>query len=71
MLGDQDVLTALLTSKEFSEIPIHILRKGRQILQFNGIYGYAVAERIVAANRHPRQVLPKPDISRNLRSNYR
>ncbi|HXR17375.1 MAG TPA: hypothetical protein VN777_14375 [Terriglobales bacterium] len=46
MLGDQDVLTALLTSKEFAEIPIHILRKGKQILQFNGIYGYTVAERI-------------------------
>jgi hypothetical protein len=46
MLGDQDVLTALLTSKEFSQIPIHILRRGTQILQFNGIYGYTVAERM-------------------------
>lgn len=46
MLGDQDVLTALLTSKEFSEIPIYILRRGKDILQFNGIYGYTVAERM-------------------------
>ena len=46
MLGDQDVLTALLTSKEFSEIPIHILRRGKHILQFNGVYGYTVAERM-------------------------
>jgi len=46
MLSDQDVLTALLTSKEFSEIPIHILRRGKHILQFNGVYGYTVAERI-------------------------
>jgi len=47
MRGDQDVLTALLTSREFSEIPIHILRKGKDILQFNGVYGYTVAERII------------------------
>jgi hypothetical protein len=46
MLGDQDVLTALLTSKEFSEIPLHILRRGKDILQFNGVYGYTVAERM-------------------------
>jgi hypothetical protein len=46
MLGDQDVLTALLTSKEFSEIPILILRRGKHILQFNGVYGYTVAERM-------------------------
>ena len=46
MLGDQDVLAALLTSEEFSEIPVHILRRGRDILQFNGVYGYTVAERI-------------------------
>jgi len=45
MLGDQDVLTALLTSKEFSEIPIEILRRGKHILQFDGVYGYTVAER--------------------------
>jgi hypothetical protein len=46
MLGDQDVLTALLTSKEFSEIPIHVLRRGKHILQFNGVYGYTVPERM-------------------------
>lgn len=46
MLGDQDVLTALLTSKQFSEIPIHILRRGKHVLQFNGVYGYTVAERM-------------------------
>jgi Nucleotide-diphospho-sugar transferase len=46
MLGDQDVLTALVTSKEFSEIPLHILRRGKHILQFNGVYGYTLAERM-------------------------
>jgi hypothetical protein len=45
MLGDQDVLTALLTSKEFSELPIKILRRGKHIIQFNGVWGYTVAER--------------------------
>jgi hypothetical protein len=46
MLGDQDVLTALITSDEFSAIPLHILRRGKDILQFNGVYGYTVAERV-------------------------
>ena len=46
MLGDQDVLTALLTSEEFSQIPIHILRRGKHILQFDGVFGYSIAERM-------------------------
>jgi len=46
MLGDQDVLTALLTSREFSETRLHMLRRGKHILQFNGVYGYTVAERV-------------------------
>lgn len=46
MLGDQDVLTALLTSKEFAHIPIHILRRGKHIIQFDGVYGYTLAERL-------------------------
>ena len=46
MLGDQDVLTALLTSKEFSEIPIYRLKRGKHILQFDGVYGYTIAERM-------------------------
>ena len=46
MFGDQDVLTALLTSQEFSHVPIHILRRGKHIIQFDGIYGYTIAERM-------------------------
>jgi hypothetical protein len=46
LLGDQDVLTALLASKYFSDTPISILKRGKHIIQFNGIYGYTVAERI-------------------------
>lgn len=46
MLGDQDVLTALLTSTKFSGVPLYVLRRGRHILQFDGIWGYTVSERI-------------------------
>jgi hypothetical protein len=46
MLGDQDVLTALLTSKEFAGIPLHILQRGKDIIQFDGVYGYTITERL-------------------------
>ena len=46
MLGDQDVLTALLTSKKHAHIPLHVLRRGKHILQFDGIWGYTVPERM-------------------------
>jgi hypothetical protein len=49
MLGDQDVLTALLTSKAFSHIPLYLLVRGRNILQFDGVWGYTVAERTMNA----------------------
>jgi hypothetical protein len=47
MVGDQDVLTALLTSEEFAKIPIKILRRGNEIIQFFGLYGYTIRERIM------------------------
>lgn len=47
LLGDQDVLTALLTSSEFSNIPFRVLRRGFEIIQFDGVWGYSVPERIV------------------------
>jgi len=46
MLGDQDVLTAVLTSSEFAQIPIFVLRRGKHIIQFDGVWGYTVAERM-------------------------
>jgi hypothetical protein len=46
MLGDQDVLTALLTSRQFSDVPVYILRRGKHIIQFDGVYGYTVAARV-------------------------
>jgi len=46
MMGDQDVLSALLTSREFAEIPVKVLRRGNDIIQYLGLSGYTVAERI-------------------------
>jgi hypothetical protein len=46
MLGDQDVLTALLTSAEFAHFPIQVLQRGKHIIQFDGVWGYTVAERL-------------------------
>jgi hypothetical protein len=46
MQGDQDVLTALLASKEFSQVPIQMLRRGRDVVLFDGIFGYTVVDRL-------------------------
>jgi hypothetical protein len=46
MQGDQDVLTALLTSTEFAHIPFKMLRRGKDIVQFDGVWGYTTAERL-------------------------
>jgi lipopolysaccharide biosynthesis glycosyltransferase len=45
MAGDQDVLTALLTSSEFAHVPLRTLRRGKHIVQFDGVWGYTTAER--------------------------
>jgi hypothetical protein len=54
VMGDQEVLTALLASAEFSGIPIRYLSRGRDIIQFFGTSGYTVAERLA----HVRHGLP-------------
>jgi hypothetical protein len=46
MQGDQDVLTALLTSTEFAHIPLKTLRRSKHIVQFDGVWGYTTAERL-------------------------
>lgn len=46
MKGDQDVLTALLTSSQFSHIPVSLIRRGRDVVLFDGIFGYSVADRL-------------------------
>ena len=45
MFGDQDVLTALLSSAEFSDIELKILKRGSGIVQYFGLSGYTCAER--------------------------
>jgi hypothetical protein len=45
MHSDQEVLTALLCSDEFAAVPLKILRRGKDIIQYFGPYGYTLAER--------------------------
>jgi len=54
MLGDQDVFSAVLCSREFSAFPLKILERGKHIIQFFGLHGYTVAERV----EHLRDGLP-------------
>lgn len=46
MMGDQEVLTALLASERFAGVPLRILRRGRDLIQYLGTVGYTVRERI-------------------------
>ena len=46
MKGDQDVVSALLVSTEFSHVPVRLIRTGRDIILFDGIFGYSVGARI-------------------------
>ena len=46
LLGDQDVLTAVLASSDFAHVPLRYLRRGQDILQFFGSYGYTARERL-------------------------
>jgi len=48
LVGDQDVLTALLASEEFSAIPLKILMRGEDVLQYFGLYGYTTVERLAS-----------------------
>lgn len=46
MIGDQEVLTALMGSTEFVDIPIIFLKRGRDIAQCFGAAGFTVSERL-------------------------
>ncbi|WP_188052273.1 nucleotide-diphospho-sugar transferase [Aureimonas fodinaquatilis] len=46
MLGDQEVLTALVCSEEFSQMPLRLLQRGREIAQCFGPGGFTPAERL-------------------------
>jgi hypothetical protein len=45
LMGDQEALTALLSS-EFAYVPLRILVRGRDIIQYFGPYGFTVRERM-------------------------
>ena len=54
MISDQDVLTALLASEEFAHVPLRVLMRGKDIVQYFGPYGYTLRERLVhLAGRRP------------------
>lgn len=46
LLGDQEVLTALVGSTTFSHVPVHLLRRGVDIAQCFGPAGYRLSERV-------------------------
>ena len=46
MLGDQDALTALLASQEYANVPLKILKRGKDIIQYFGSHGYTISERL-------------------------
>jgi hypothetical protein len=46
MVGDQEVLTALLGAVEFGRLPVQLLRRGRDIAQSFGPAGFTPAERL-------------------------
>ena len=46
MFSDLDVITALLCSEEFGTIPVKILRRGKDIIQYYEQTGFTVAERV-------------------------
>jgi hypothetical protein len=46
LVGDQDVLTALLSSQRFSDIPVRFLRRGKHVIYNFGPSGYTLRERL-------------------------
>jgi len=46
MISDQDVLTALLASQEYTNVPLKILKRGKDIIQYFGSHGYTIPERL-------------------------
>ncbi|MCG8400324.1 MAG: nucleotide-diphospho-sugar transferase [Firmicutes bacterium] len=51
MITDQDCLNALLGSSKHAHIPVHLLRRGRDIIQNGGPAGYTVGERLANVTR--------------------
>ncbi|MEQ1871277.1 MAG: hypothetical protein ABL961_14785 [Vicinamibacterales bacterium] len=45
LMGDQDLLNALVGSAEFASLPIRLIATGREIIHCGGALGYSIAER--------------------------
>ena len=64
MNTDQDVLTAILSSSEFANVPIKIMRRGKDIIQYYHHLGYTVSERVSNMLGHSPKLVhsqgPKP-----------
>jgi hypothetical protein len=46
LMGDQEVLTALLSSAAYAHFPLRCLRRGHEIIQYFGSGGYTVGDRL-------------------------
>jgi hypothetical protein len=55
LLGDQEVLTALLGSAEFADVPFRLLRRGTDIVQSFNAATYTISERL---DNGPRRLPP-------------
>jgi hypothetical protein len=51
MVGDQDVLGALLCSRSFAGIELYLLCRGRDILQLFGLKAFTLRERLIVLRR--------------------
>lgn len=81
MLGDQDVLTALMASKQFAHIPLVYLRRGRDIILSVGPAGFTLGERMAVVGQDvaplihcggtkPWDLPPSPDGSETFEERY-
>ncbi|MEJ5914137.1 hypothetical protein [Pseudokineococcus sp. 1T1Z-3] len=57
LLGDQEVLTALLGSAEFASLEVEVLRQGRDVAQCFGPAGWLPADRLACVRRGAPPVL--------------
>lgn len=46
LMGDHDPLMALLCSAEFSDVAVQFIRRDKDIVHFDGVWGYTVAARL-------------------------
>ena len=46
LMGDQDILNALLGAREFTEVPLRILGSGVDIIHAGGALGYSLRQRL-------------------------